>query len=67
MLFYRSVPACQVNLLPLFLNVFFFSLHIKAKIIFRNVGVPETTQLHISGSRNFENLCSAFKFSEATI
>jgi hypothetical protein len=39
----------------------------KAKIIFPNVGVPETTQLRTSGSRNFENLCSAFKFLEATI
>jgi hypothetical protein len=44
-----------------------FSLHLKAKIIFLNVGVTETTQLHLHSSRNrnFENL--VFKFSEETI
>ena len=37
----------------------------KAKIIFRNVGVTETTQPHTSRNRNFENL--AFKFSEVNV
>ena len=65
MMVYRSVPACQISLLRLFLNVFFLSLHINVKFIFLNVGVTETTQFHTSRNRNFENL--AFKFSEANI